>query len=115
MKATVQYNDYCGTTAADRSDVFIELPGQMTQIIVERFKLPHAVQGYKFKGVSVYGTDVKDVSVDFFFENPETLQVVYCKKSSASLQDILSLFKRFEFQVGYHLDNVDECAVAEME
>lgn len=43
MEAKVQYNDYRGTTAADRCDLFEELPGQMTEIIFEKFQIEFQV------------------------------------------------------------------------
>ena len=50
MEATVQYNDYLGTTAADRSDLFVELPGQMTQTIFDWFNIQLDGNDYLFVG-----------------------------------------------------------------
>lgn len=40
MKASVQYNDYRGTCAADRSDYLESHIGQLTEIIVNAFEIP---------------------------------------------------------------------------
>jgi hypothetical protein len=115
MKATVQYNDYVGTTAADRCDLFVELPGQMDQNIIDSFKLPLNADEYHFKGVSVFGTDVNGVSVYLFFTNKESGKIVKLYKAGVSLQKVLNMFKRFEFQVGDRLDKIAEDTIEEIE
>lgn len=76
MKARVLFNDYLGTTAADRSDGFIELAGQMEQIIMKRFGIPLDANIYRFVGVSVSGIKVNKMIVLFYFLNTQTKQVV---------------------------------------
>lgn len=115
MKANVQYNDYLGTTAADRCDMFVEQPGEMNGIIIDKFVLPLDANDYQFIGISVYTTIVEKASVDFFFRHKKTKDVVKIHKYEVLLQDILSLFKRFEFQIGYHLEDIDEDKVTEIE
>ena len=66
MNANVQYNDYCGTIAADRSDYLETHISQLTEIVVNTFKIPVEVNDYKYVGVSVYGTEVEDVCATFF-------------------------------------------------
>jgi hypothetical protein len=114
MEATVQYNDYLGTTAADRSDVFVELPGQMSQIIFDWFNIPLDGKDYNFVGISVYSTNVDDAHATFYFKKRDTQQVVKVIRSSVKLQTVLDMFKRFEFQVGYHLEDIDEYQVEEV-
>lgn len=115
MKANVQYNDYRGTTAADRSDFLETNIVKMSEIIINRFDIPLAEEGHQFVGVSVYGTNVNDVCATFYFKNIETKEVVKYFKSLVELQAILDLFKRFEFQVGEHLEDIDIEAVKEIE
>lgn len=115
MKANVQYNDYCGTTAADRCDMFVDYPSKMNGVIIDKFALPLDAIDYQFVGISVYTTSVEKASVDFFFRHQETKEVVKIHKYEVLLQDILSLFKRFEFQIGYHLEDIDEDQVKEIE
>lgn len=115
MKASVQYNDYCGTTAADRSDLFVEQAGQMTAIIIKRFGIPLNAATYRFIGVAVNGNQVDKVLVRFYFRNTQTQQVVKYYKYDVNLQDVFDLFKRFEFQVGEHLDDIDDAEVEEVE
>lgn len=115
MKAKVQYNDYLGTTAADRCDMFVENPGKMNGIIIEKFTLPLDASDYQFVGISVYTIKVETASVDFFYKHKHSGQVVKIHKYGVFLQDILSLFKRFEFQIGYHLEDIDEDQIKEIE
>ena len=67
MKANVQYNDFRGTTAADRSDYLEANIVKMTEIIIERFGIPLNADNYQYVGVSVYGTQVEDVCASFYF------------------------------------------------
>lgn len=46
MKANVQYNDYRGTAAADRSDCLEANIVKMTEIIIERFGIPLDADNY---------------------------------------------------------------------
>ena len=115
MEAEVQYNDYRGTTAADRCDMFVDHPDKMDGIIIDKFALPIESNDYQFIGVSVYTTNVEKASVDFFFRHQTNKEVVKIHKYEILLQDILGLFKRFEFQIGYHLKDIDEDMVKEIE
>ena len=115
MKASVQYNDYLGTTAADRSDYLETNISQLTEIIINSFKIPVETNDYEYVGVSVYGTDVEDVSATFYFRNKETKEFVKFFKSSVAMQMVLNLFKRFEFQVGTHLEDINNDMVREIE
>ena len=115
MKANVQYNDYRGTTAADRSDYLETHVSQLSEIIVNTFEIPVEADDYEYVGVSVYGTEVEDVCATFFFRNKETKEVVKYFKSSVAMQSVLNLFKRFEFQIGDHMEDIDRDKVREIE
>ena len=115
MKAKVQYDDYIGTTSADRSDFWEQNPERMIGFIVDSFKLPINAEDYQFVGISVNGNQVEDVYASFFFKNKETQEVVECFKSSVKLQSVFDLFKRFSFQMGSHLEDIDETKVREIE
>ena len=115
MKAKVLYDDYIGTTSADRSDFWEQYPERIVSYIVDIFKLPINAAEYQFVGISVYGTQVDDVCASFFLKNKVTHEVVKCFKASVALQSILDLFKRFSFQVGSHLEDIDETEVREIE
>lgn len=114
MKASVQYDDYLGTTAADRSDLFVEMPGKMCQIIFDRFKIDLDGDDYQFVGVSVNAIKVEDAYVTLFFKNNNTQQIVKVVRYSVTLQQVLDLFKRFEFQVGSHLEDIDDGNIEEV-
>ena len=115
MKANVQYNDYCGTTAADRSDYLETHISELTGIIVKVFEIPIEAENYEYVGLSVYGTDVADVCATFYFRDSETKEVVNYFKASVPMQSVLNLFKRFEFQIGEHLEDIDKEEVREIE
>lgn len=109
MKASVQYNDFRGTTAADESDSF---PLELNNLI-EKFNLPIS-KDYHFIGVSVYSTDVMNSDVDFIFEKKSDTKIVKCSRYDVPLQEVLNLFKRLEIQIGYHLDDIDEKTIEEI-
>lgn len=115
MKANVQYNDYRGTTAADRSDYLETNIGRLTEIIAKSFEIPIEAGDYHYVGVSVYGTEVEDVCASFYFKAIQTQEVVKYFKSSVKMQSILNLFKRFEFQVGENFEDIDRDSVREIE
>ena len=115
MKASVQYNDYIGTTAADRSDYLETHISQLTEIIVNTFEIPVGADDYEYVGVSVYGIEVEDVCATFLFRNKKTKELVKYFKSSVVMQSILNLFKRFEFQIGNHLEDIEKDEVREIE
>ena len=114
MKAKVQYGDYCGTTSADRNDVFVDFYNQITEFVIDKFNIPLSAENYHFVGVSVSGVEVNNVCVYFFFKNSLTHEYVKYFVSSVDLQSILFLFKRFEFQVGSHLEEIDENSIIEI-
>lgn len=113
MKATVQYDDYKGTTAADRCDLFCERPGLMTQTIFNWFNISLDANNYLFVGVSVYTTTVDDAYTTLFFEDRANQKVVKVVRS-VPLQTVLSLFKRFAFQVGKQLEVIDDSNIEEV-
>lgn len=114
MKATVQYDDYKGTTAADRCDLFCELPGQMTQNIFDWFKIDLDAEKYLFVGVSVNTTKVEEAYTTLYFRKCESNETVKVVRYSVPLQTVLNLFKRFEFQVGTKIENIDDNKVIEV-
>ena len=114
MKADVQYNDYVGTTAADRSDLFTEMPGDMTSIIMNKFGIKLNPNEYRFVGVSVNGTQVDNMQVDVFFKEIISNKVVKCTNYSVNIQSVFDLFKRFEFLVGEHLEDIDVDTIEEV-
>lgn len=114
MRANVQYNDFRGTTAADRSDFLFDNPN-LIQFIIERFELPISPEEYEFVGISVYTTNVEDSSVSFIVKNIDTLKIERYHKYSVNLQEILNIFKRFSFQIGYKLEDIDENQVEDIE
>ena len=58
---------------------------------------------------------MEDVCATFLFRNKETKEVVKYFKSSVAMQSILNLFKRFELQIGDHLEDIEKDEVREKE
>lgn len=113
MKATVQYDDYRGTTAADRCDLFCDRPDLMTQTIFSWFNVSLNADNYLFVGVSVYTTTVDDAYTTLFFEDRENQKVIKVVRS-VPMQTVLNLFKRFVFQVGNNLEVIDDRSIEEV-
>ena len=114
MKATVQYNDYQGTTAADRSDLFLHHAEIPAQYITESFNLSINPEEYDYQGVSIYGTNVNNMGAYFIFRKRRDGKIIRCSKD-VRLQEILDMFKRFEFQVGRHLEDIDESTIEDID
>lgn len=115
MKASVQYNDYSGTAAADRSDYLETHICELAEIIIKAFEIPVEAEDYEYVGLSVYGIDVEDVSATFYFRDKESKEVVKYFKASVPMQSVLNLFKRFEFQIGEHLEDINKEMVREID
>ena len=58
---------------------------------------------------------MENVCATFLFRNKETKELVKYFKSSVAMQSILNLFKRFEFQIGNHLENIEKDEEREIE
>lgn len=114
MKATVQYDDYKGTTAADRCDLFCECPKQMTHTVFDWFNINLDADNYQFVGVTVNTTKVDDAYTTLYFRNRNTNEIVKVVRCAVPLQTVLNLFKRFEFQVGSQLEEIDDYKVIEV-
>ena len=111
MKAKVQYNDYCGTTSADTSELVGNL-GLTPDFIAKHFKVNINPDEFWFRGISVYiyNAHIDKVDVEFLFESKNNGLIVKSEQQ-INLQDILALFQRFEFQIGTHLEDIDKSAI----
>ena len=58
---------------------------------------------------------MEDVCTTFLFRNKETKELVKYFKSSVAMLSILNLFKRYEFQIGNHLEDIKKDEVREIE
>lgn len=89
MKATVQYNDYVGSTAADISD-FTTLEKYLEEIDVD-IKRYHPI-GVKFFTSYGDGCNVSILCEDMVNDN----SLVELRLDEMSIPDFFSLFKRLE-------------------
>lgn len=114
MKAKVQYNDYVGTVAADKCDSFVDESQAMVKDVFQKFNIDDNFRDYTFVGISVCGTNCDEMLVTLLFKQCTTQEIVKCKRESIPIQDVLDLFKRFEFQVGDGLERIDDCEINEI-
>ena len=104
MKATVQYNDYVGSTAADISD-FTNLEKYLEEINVDTKRF-HPI-GARFYTSYGKGCNVAIICEDATNDN----SLVELNLDEMSISDFLSLFKRLEIIFhfkGYENRNIDE-------
>lgn len=113
MKAKV-HNDYIGTVAADKCDLFVDNSQNMVKEIFQKFKINADYRDYTFVGISVCGTQFNEMSLTLYFEKCTIHRIVKCTRESISIQDVMDLFKRFEFQVGDRLERIDDCEINEI-
>lgn len=114
MKAYVHYNDFTGTIAADRSDLFCERPETINPYFAENFALPVDSDDYHYLGIRVTGTKADQMLVEFFFKKTDG-SIVEFLKNNIPFQKVLELFKMFEFVLGNGLENVNQENVRQIE
>lgn len=104
MKATVQYNDYVGSAAADIADAFVNSMDEYLSVRSKRFdKTRYHCIGCELRP---YGIDKLDV--EFYCRDLQTRQIVVVRfNSEFKLSDILVMFKRFAVVIGENIDDVE--------
>lgn len=119
FKASVQYNDYTGTVAADNLDINT-IKDKLTKIGL--IKHNEFIIGIKFYPLSRLSNQNKDISVDYFildnfnFENfQENLKKgikPITKKINQELtfHEFFNLFKRFEGMLSWK-GLIDQCDI----
>mgnify|MGYP000137004518 FL=1 len=107
MKAKTQYNDIKGTAAADVSD------HQMNslQYYLEKTYPNYDSERYVCRGCSIWigGQDVVP-KMDIRFVCEDSLDhkyVAFSPKKEMSIEEILSLFKRFNIVMGKDIDDIE--------
>ncbi len=107
MKASVQYNDFKGTVAADISDFLGEPAYDDLNTIGEYFNLNQ--ERFKIVGLSIYGTHDFSISLICVDKEKSSPQKEFIVKMSYDIErdnDILdTLFKRFHVVLHDNLDN----------
>lgn len=104
MKATVQYNDYVGSTAADISD-FITLEKYLEEIDVDITR--YRPIGAKFFTSYGDGCNVSIICEDMTNDN----SLVELRLDEMSISDFFSLFKRLE--VVLHLKRFEDKSITQ--
>ena len=100
MKASVQYNDFVGSAAADVSDFY---HSSLQNYLIKSYE---QYDGDRFdcKGCTIFVSgqheEPKGNIAFVCFDKVENKYVKFCPYVDLSLNEIFSLFKRFEIVIG---------------
>lgn len=107
MKASVQYNDLVGTSAADVSDFH---QTSLQNYLVKSYD-QYDGDRYDCKGCTIWISGQQEIpqgNIAFVcFDNVENKYVKFCPETDFSLDDIFSLFKRFEVVIGNNIEDIE--------
>ena len=105
MRATVQYNDYEGSAAADIADAFVN---SMDEYLSFRSKKKFDKTKYHCIGCELRPYGVDKLDVEFYCRDLHTRQIVSMRfNSEFNLSDILVMFKRFAVVMGENIEDVE--------
>lgn len=104
MRASVQYNDFVGSAAADIADAFVNSMDEYLSVKSKKYdKTKYHCIGCELRP---YGIDKLDV--EFYCRDMQTRQIVTMRfNSEFKLSDILVMFKRFAVVMGENIEDVD--------
>lgn len=107
MKATVQYNDLKGTSAADISDFH---KCSLQNYLINSYE-QYDGDRYECYGCSIFisGQYIQpQANIAFVCKDKiENKYVKFCPLKDITLDEIFSLFKRFEVVIGDHIDKIE--------
>ena len=107
MKAKVQYNDFCGTAAADISDFY---NNSVEDFLVKEFP-KYDKQRYNCYGctINISGQNSSPiVSINFVcFDKEQNKFVKLCPLKDMAFDEIFSLFKRFHVVIGKGMEEIE--------
>lgn len=104
MKATVQYNDYLGTAAADIADEFVNSMDEYLAIRSKHF----CKDKYHCVGCELRPYGINKLDVEFYCRDLKTGQIVPMRFTQQfDLTELLVIFKRFTVVIGEQIDGVE--------
>lgn len=107
MKASVQYNDLVGSAAVDVSDFW---QSSLQNYLVKSYE-QYDGDRYDCKGCTIWISgqlEKPEGNIAFVcFDKVEDKYVKFCPEADMSLNDIFSLFKRFEVVVGDNIEGIE--------
>ena len=107
MKASVQYDDLKGTAAADVSDFH---QSSLQNYLVGSYE-QYDGDRYECYGCSIFisGQQIQPQGNIVFVckDKIENKYVKFCPLKDITLDEIFSLFKRFEVVIGNHIDEIE--------
>ncbi len=104
MKASVQYNDLIGSAAADVSDFH---HNNLQYFMKNTFK-EYEDTRYMCEGCRIYMSDQSDkANVHFIcYDNKQEHYIYLTPLKEFTLQEMVSMFKRFEIFIGQNVDSI---------
>ena len=107
MKASVQYDDLKGTAAADVSDFH---QSSLQNYLVDSYE-QYDGDRYECYGCSIFiSGQLIQLQGNIAFvckDKIENKYVKFCPLKDITLDEIFSLFKRFEVVIGNHIDEIE--------
>ncbi len=107
MKASVQYNDFAGSAAADVTDSY---QSSLQKYLVESYEQYDGAR-YYCEGCTIWVSgqyEQPQANVAFVcFDKVENKYVKFFPEADLSLNDIFSLFKRFEVVIGKNIEDIE--------
>lgn len=107
MKASVQYNDLKGTAAADISDFH---KSSLQNYLINSYE-QYDGDRYECYGCSIFisGQHMQPQgNITFVCKDKiENKYVKFCPLKDITLDEIFSIFKRFQVVIGDHLDKIE--------
>lgn len=105
MEASVQYNDWKGTSAADIADEFVN---SMDEYLSHRSQL-YNKNKYHCIGCELRPYNIDKLDIVFFCRELNTGQILPMRfNQEFRLTDLLVIFKRFSVVLGEHIERIDE-------
>lgn len=103
MKANVQYNDLCGTAAADVSDFY---HNSLQTYLTDSYK-SYDRERYYCIGITMWASDCsKTVNVGFVCRDNKEEKYVKFVPEDYTFDRLFELFKRFNVVMGSDIENV---------
>ena len=106
MKASVQYNDLVGTAAADVTDFY----NSLLQNYLEKEFLSYDSKRYQCVGCNIWVSgQLQTPSGNIKFickDSVENKYVYFVPVKEMSLEEIFSLFKRFDVVIGNYVEEI---------
>lgn len=104
MKANVQYNDLCGTVAADVSDFY---HNSLQEYLTDSYK-GYDGERYYCEGFTMWASDSsKTINVGFVCRDKKEGKHVEFVTENYTFDQLFQLFKRFNVVMGLDIESIE--------